>query len=53
MYPLFSRWLDSVKEKYKQIIDRDTNLSWAAYHANQQEVNDCPHTAVTAMLPLF
>lgn len=42
-----------MKEKYLQIIDRDTNLSWAAYHASQQEVQDCPLTTVTAMLPLF
>lgn len=50
---LLSRWLDSVKEKYLQIIDCDTNLSWAAYHASQQGVHDCPLTTVTAMLPLF
>ena len=30
----------------------DSNISWAAYHANQQQAQGCPPT-ITAMLPLF
>lgn len=37
---------------YLQEIEGDSNISWAAYHANKQVVQDRPPT-VTAMLPLF
>ncbi len=45
-----------MKEKHQQqTIDHDSNISWAAYHASQQEAQDrSDHLAtITAMLPLF
>ena len=49
------RWLDTVEEKYLCDVDCDSNISWGAYHASQQLVNDSPLPlpTITAMLPLF
>ncbi len=46
------RWLDTVEQNYLQVVDHDSSISWAAYHASQQQVKDFPPT-ITAMLPLF
>lgn len=35
-----------------QDVDGDSNISWAAYHANRQPVPEHP-PAITALLPLF
>jgi hypothetical protein len=41
-----------VEQTYLQAVDGDSNISWAAYHANQQPADDSP-LSLTAMLPLF
>jgi len=41
-----------MEQKYVQVIDGDSNISWAAFHASQQPVHCNPPT-ITAMLPLF
>ena len=40
-----------MEQKYLLAVDGDSNISWAAYHADQraQEIS----TSITAMLPLF
>ena len=46
------RWLEAAQQKYLEDVNVDSNISWAAYHANQQPVQGCSPT-ITAMLPLF
>lgn len=41
-----------MRQRYLEDVHMDSNISWAAYHANQQPVQDCLPT-ITAMLPLF
>ncbi len=41
-----------MEQCYLQPVDRDSSISWAAYHANQQPTME-RHPAITAMLPLF
>ena len=41
-----------MQQRYLEVVHADSNISWAAYHASQQPVQDCPPT-ITAMLPLF
>ena len=50
-----NRWLNTVEHNYcQETSQQDGNISWAAYHANQQPtlLVEPPHT-ITAMLPLF
>ena len=47
-----SRWLKTVEQSYLHEVDGNSNISWAAYHANQQPTQDNP-PSITAMLPLF
>ena len=51
LWPLH-RWLKTVEQTYLQAVDVDSNISWAAYHANQQPADDSP-LSLTAMLPRF
>ena len=48
----FCSWLDSVQQRYLGEAHVDSNISWAAFHVNQQPPQDCLPT-ITAMLPLF
>lgn len=41
-----------MQQRYLEEVHVDSNISWAAYHANQQPAQGCPPT-ITAMLPLF
>lgn len=41
-----------MEQSYLQVVQSDSNISWSAYHASQQQLQDLPST-VTAMLPLF
>ena len=41
-----------MQQRYLEDVHIDSNISWAAYHANQQPQQGCPPTT-TAMLPLF
>ena len=41
-----------MEQSYQQDVETDTNISWAAYHAGQQSVQNCL-PAITALLPLF
>ncbi|KAI8503415.1 hypothetical protein Bbelb_192360 [Branchiostoma belcheri] len=45
-------WLSHVEELYADDISSESNVSWAAYHANQIEESDTV-PSVNAMLPLF
>ncbi|KAL5005325.1 hypothetical protein ScPMuIL_018781 [Solemya velum] len=45
-------WLQTVDEKYLEDVDDNTNLSWAAYHAKNQEDREVI-PAISALLPLF
>ena len=47
----FFRWLMTVEQRYLQVVDGDSNISWAAYNASQQTAQDSPPT-IGAMLPL-
>lgn len=49
---LIYRWLDTVKQRYQEIPQSDSNLSWAAYHASKESGQD-NLPAITALLPLF
>ena len=46
------RFLHAIEQKYLEDVHLNSNISWAAYHANQQPAHNCPPT-ITAMLPLF
>ncbi|PIK43222.1 hypothetical protein BSL78_19913 [Apostichopus japonicus] len=46
------RWLEIMEQTYREDINKDSNISWAAYHASQQPVQDRP-PAIAALLPLF
>ena len=39
-------------QKYLQAVDGDSNISWAAYHADRQPAQDIS-TSITDVLPLF
>ena len=43
---------ETVEWKYLQAVDCDSNISWAAYHADQQPAQNIS-PSITAMLPLF
>ncbi|CAL8275406.1 unnamed protein product [Arctogadus glacialis] len=45
-------WLDTVKQRYLEIPQSDSNLSWAAYHASKESGQD-NLPAITPLLPLF
>ena len=41
-----------MQQRYLEDVSVDSNISWAAYHANQQPEQGYSPT-ITAMLPLF
>ena len=42
-----------MEEKYLQTVDSDSHISWAAYHASQQIVDQCLPATITAHVTPF